>query len=855
MKLYEFYVRNLDEVRQASANLKQFADSPEAEGMFAGFEAELCFRDALEDLSNNDDFEPEMDTSDDPSPDDIDDIISFFRNGEMGRNALNRLRDELSESFLEWTDNEVDDAWSRADKEDLVRTYILENDWDWDEKIEELLLEAGHEQEEVDAAIQGQLTLKKSSPEYQLFEEGRDLAEEALNEAAETSVEEEDRNYDAAQEEFSDEFRDDVDQREWLRETGIYNMSEVPDHFAADWPYWTEPSSENDVEDNFSETVARDIANDFYVEFNDYIPKLSIHVSSGHGYGGNRGIDWIFEADSSLTPNRSDDDMVMEIISPKLPLSECLDIMPKFFKWAKRHNAYTNASTGFHMSVSVPSQDRTTTDYTKLALFLGDLYVLKEFNRLGNSYCESAIVKIKNRLKNGTIDPEKSLDFMKQGLDRIASELIAPNAGFGKYTSINPKNNYIEFRSAGNEDYEENVEKLQNTLRRYAQAMYIASDPSRERKAYQKKLFNLLKPTEKVDPETAKKLASFSAGRLSAEDLDVWLGDLKRKLYVTKMDRTLAKGNSLVKWTVTPSTINKNPKYLNVLANTKNQAILQVMKWNGDTNDDNITTYDAVSNGIANWADTTAAPLRVYDRRTFVELFKADVYPRYSLSQPIWNLVNKENPDPGQDWRISANDYQIAQEIASSWLHLQGKNHIDYQIKPMNDNAVALMNTQSSTTNEPASATSQQTEPNGNGTRLWILSLNSGPNAGTELTRFRAPEPISGVSMRNAAIGYATQWLRDNGYDIPLGNLDLRWQLISDSVRATPTASAYSAAIAPSAQSSSSSRSQYRVTNLRTRYSDALLMRFASPEDAIQYAKETWPHLFGENDPCDAYVI
>lgn len=784
MKLYEFYVRNLDEVRQASANLKQFADSPEAEGMFAGFEAELCFRDALGDLANSDDFEPEMDTSDDPFPNDIDEIIDFFSNSDsMGRRELNNLRDQLENSFSEWRDEEGMNRWDNADKEDLVRTYILENDWDWDEKIEELLLEAGYEQQDVDAAIQGQNTMGKSEMAYVLFEEGRGLAEKALDEAVKDSIETEDTNFDSAREEFEEEFRDDADQSEWLGDTC---MSDISYSYNADWPYWTEPSGENDVDDNFSETAARDIANDFYVEFKNYIPNLSIHVSSGHGSGGNRGIDWIFEADSSLTPNHSDDDMVMEIISPKLPLSECLDIMPKFFKWAKRHKAYTNHSTGFHMSVSVPSQDRTTTDYTKLALFLGDIHVLKEFNRLSNTYCESAMMKIKKRLTNGDIDPEKTLDFMKQGLDRIASELIAPNKGFGKYTSINPKSKYIEFRSAGNENYEEDVEKLQNTLRRYAQAMYIASDPSRERKAYQKKLFNLLKPTEQVDPETAKKLASFSAGRLSAEDLDTWLVDLKKKLNANKMDRTIAKGDKLVNWTVTDLR-RDNIKYINVLAKTKNQAIESVMKWTHDTVHYGI--YNAVSNGIVSFADMNVIPLEVFEAYGGVigllDISDPNIRAASGLTVPQWYLVNKEDPDPGADWQIVAIDFQSAEEIADSWLNSIGKNFHEYELKPRNEAAKRMMPAQP--TNDPANATPQQTEPNVNDAQPTEQPT---PHS-TDQTRSRTLPP----------------------------------------------------------------RSLYRVKNLRTQYEVEPLVRFASPDEAIEYVKNAFSYFFNENDPCEAFEI
>lgn len=788
MKLYEFYVRNLDEVRQASANLKQFADSPEAEGMIAGFEAELCFKNALADIESYDDFEPEMDTSDDPRPDDIDEIIDFFSNSDsMGRRELDNLRNELENSFSEWAEEEGMRRWDDADQTDFIREYILNNDWDWDEKIEELLLEAGHEQEDVDAAIQGQNTLDKSEMAYVLFEEGRGLAEEALNEMVEASIETEDTNFDSARDEFEEEFRDEADQSDWLSYTGMYSMSDIPSRYTADWPYWT--NYESDVDDYFSKTVATRIAKDFYRNFNDIIPNLTFFVSDGHGSEGNRGIDWIFEADSSLTPNDRNDDMAMEIVTPKMSLTDCLDIMPKFFKWANRWKAYSNEDTGFHMSVSVPSQDRRTTDYTKLALFLGDVHVLKEFDRLGNGFCESAMMKIKSKLKNESIDPEKALDFMKQGLDKIASELIAPNQGFGKYTSINPKSKYIEFRSAGNENYEEDVEKLQNTLRRYAQAMYIASDPSRERKAYQKKLFNLLKPTEKVDPETAKKLASFSAGRLSAEDLDVWLVDLKKKLYSNKMDRVIAKGDTLVKWTVTQ--IRQGEKFINVLAKTKNQAIQMVMGWIGDTNSGNITNYTASSDHQApDWANMASTPLRIDDSYGNIELYKAetfiqDIRANSGMNLPSWSLIYREDPDPGADWRVLAIDFQSAEEIAVTWLNSIGKNFYEYELKPRNEAAKRMMPAQP--TNEPASATPQQIEPNVN-----------------DAQQSEQPTPHSTDQTPS---------------------------------RTLP------------------SRSLYRVKNLRTQYEVEPLVRFASPDEAIEYVKDAFSYFFNEDDPCEAFEI
>jgi hypothetical protein len=96
---------------------------------------------------------------------------------------------------------------------------------------------------------------------------------------------------------------------------------------------------------------------------------------------------------------------------------------------------------------------------------------------------------------------------MRNHLNQFASRAIAQPSGFGKYTSINPKSNYIEFRSAGGSDYFADMDKIQNTLMRYARATDIAMDPAAEKAEYAKKLYKLLTQTETqqvVDPKTGR---------------------------------------------------------------------------------------------------------------------------------------------------------------------------------------------------------------------------------------------------------------------------------------------------------------------------------------------------------------
>jgi hypothetical protein len=117
-----------------------------------------------------------------------------------------------------------------------------------------------------------------------------------------------------------------------------------------------------------------------------------------------------------------------------------------------------------------------------------------------------------------------ALELMKNNLIELAHRSIADNMGFGKYTSINPKGNYIEFRSAGGTNYFEDLDKLKNTLLRYARSMKIAGDPAAERNEYAKKLYKLIAPSQQ-DPALAL-FSRFSAGELSGQELKSQWADL-----------------------------------------------------------------------------------------------------------------------------------------------------------------------------------------------------------------------------------------------------------------------------------------------------------------------------------------
>lgn len=513
----------LDELRMNPSSLRAFVDSPEAEGIRAGFEAELVFK-GLGGPNDYDEIEPDMDM--DERCRSIEEVIDFFGNDEWGYGLSPRgernLREGLDEMYMEWFDEQMYSEF-RDDAERYIREYIEENEWDEDEKIEEHLDENdnGYDEEIVDMAkemIQMTSQERKNNVEeddkwakaYEAFNDARNAANEELESWVEQSVEDQGGYWDAALDLFRDNFQIDDDSG-FFSDVGLRWMSDVRDQFDLDWPYMR--GGEGD-EGGYSYENAERLADDLH-------EKLGFKTKASDGYHSARRDDvtWIFEPDSSLEASESGD-MPVEIISPPMPLKDALANMKAFFQWAESNGAYSNDSTGFHMGISLPHRGGDV-DFVKLALFLGDEHVLQEFGRASNHFCEAAMKKIKNRVKGGSADVAGALTLMKNNLLELASRSIQKN-GFGKYTSINPNQKYIEFRSAGGHDdmgqsYFEDINKIQNTMMRYAQAMAVAGNPAAERKEYYKKLYKLIAPTS--GDIGLDLFARFTSGNITKEEL------------------------------------------------------------------------------------------------------------------------------------------------------------------------------------------------------------------------------------------------------------------------------------------------------------------------------------------------
>ena len=229
--------QQLDEVNMSPGALQSWAKE-HAAGMKSGFEAELIFKDLLKDADEGeaeDDGDMEPDYDQDEQADDIDDVLQFFRS-EMTTREHRELGDEMYTNYREWYDEAVLEAFEDRARW-LVKEYLEENDWDWQDKIAEYLQDTlGKTQEESDAIMnQGQENDDGSdNPDYVFAQ--REV-EDQFDKLVEQTVSEgfDNDNYQAAYDEFASNF-DGRSERDWLRTQGIRNMSDVSNEYSIDWP-------------------------------------------------------------------------------------------------------------------------------------------------------------------------------------------------------------------------------------------------------------------------------------------------------------------------------------------------------------------------------------------------------------------------------------------------------------------------------------------------------------------------------------------------------------------------------------------------------------------------------------------
>lgn len=452
----------LFELNMSPSNLQRMAADINAQ---AGMEFEMIIPNAAEEAEDEYESEPdyEMDEGFPTGRGWRQEVIDFFRGGDGGspRSTISRALDSLDEDYWSWKDDNFEE-WLN-DNDSLLDNYLRQElPQDPDESDERYIERLGGDNEEAQQA--------------------RERAMEQMRE----------------EHQGEDQWED------FLRDEDIGSMADFGSQYNVEWPYYTYPESNGG-----GGTISID---DVAADFRDAIGR-PVNASSNYHGGTREAGKYVVEPDGSLEPDDTDDGG-LEFVSPPLPLDEMLSDLEKVAKWASRIGAYTNSSTGLHMNVSVPNFDQDQLDYVKLAIFLGDEYVLDQFGRAGNNYCKSAMAQIQQIAKTNPDKVQTMLRQMQGNLSAMASKIVHTGQT-SKYTSINTKTGYIEFRSPGGDwlgEYAADPGKITNTLLRFVVALDIAMKPELYRQEYMKKLYKTLDQGDNSD--TIKFFAQFSAGEL-----------------------------------------------------------------------------------------------------------------------------------------------------------------------------------------------------------------------------------------------------------------------------------------------------------------------------------------------------
>lgn len=522
----------LDEVKMSPTALKKFADSPAAKDILVGFEAEMIVPDVNVD---NEQGDMEPDYEQDERCRSIQQVMDFFEYDEYGYGLSGRdaekLQEQLDEAYFEWHDDQMMRDF-REEAEDLIKkVFIDEKDWVQEDEVrkqldmmeitgadQEAVLKAGSMAPTFNTTAEQQAYMAEH-PEYEKYIEALEEAEELLDELVQDSVRSQDKYWDAAIDDFRDNYYIDDDSG-FFDDVGLRWMSDVAERFDVYWPYMTFPEGGGSQD---IDSVADDLSN-----------AIGMPVKASYSYHGatRKPGEFIIEPDGSLSAD-SYEDGGLEIISPPMPIAQAMEKLNQVIEWAQEKGCYTNSTTGLHMGVSLPGQKsfaeaegddvesapvaEKPIDFMKLALFLGDQHVLKEFGRQANSYCASTLKKLKEKRWS----PQQiatAMEKMRGNLINLAYKDLADRSP-GR-DSINMKDNYVEFRGAGGDylsrESNEGMDFLENTLLRYVQALAIAGDPNAYRDEYAKKLYKLISPS---GDDTLNLFSQFATGEISSEQL------------------------------------------------------------------------------------------------------------------------------------------------------------------------------------------------------------------------------------------------------------------------------------------------------------------------------------------------
>ena len=527
----------LNEVSMSPTSLQRWADSAESDGMLMGIEFEMTvpIAQAREDiLSHRLPGKEEPDYSYDRNPRDIDDVVEFFKKDP----EANALRTDLEDQYEKWKHRRIidiiqhDDEYSSWLNDSVIEwlgdTYDEDdNEKSFNEAEAKLGKDASYKEIEGKATEIRNAFAQNIVDSWRDTDQKHDLYKTAYNECMYYWVGVALRRPSMQQM---------VREERWFSDREV-SMAGIAHDWDLKWPYIRTPTI-NDIADI---ELINYVGEDFSKALGGvgFDPSDSYHSIRNRNSG-----KWIIETDSSI--DKDSGSLGLEFVSPAQPIAKTLEDMTNLIKWAKGWGCTTNKSTGLHMNISVPDFEVDTLDYVKLAMFMGDTYILDQFGRAANTYCKSATSIINRQVGTSTgTTMVEILDKMRDHLNLKASKLI--HSGMtDKFTSINTKTKYVEFRGPGGDYLNKPIAELTSTSLRLAMALTIACNETAHKEEYSKKLYKLIAPLD-----SSNDMVSIFA-RYSSGELDKY--ELSNELKTSRDNRPRTKSNlALPWWSIVPN--------------------------------------------------------------------------------------------------------------------------------------------------------------------------------------------------------------------------------------------------------------------------------------------------------------
>ena len=508
-----------EQIFEINFNRKNIAQQALNSPIKCGFEAETVFQDVMDRGSDDDDWLYEYNWYD---------IEEFIRDQE-GSGSV----DTINEAYREWIYEKAYDL-----EGDIMQDIVADRKEDEDELndfVESMLDEddiEAYKEEELEGMDDEQ---KEEFEDWDFIAWGRQYTEEQREDEYIEWLEEKIRDNGEALETAVETAESEYDHDDWAnREYGSWSSC-LGEHGI--YLYNENGSGEgvNEVGD-----MLRNWATDN--------SKVSDDVESGEyhsSYGTNNDF-WRVETDSSI---ETDGGTGAEVISPVYDTpKQMMEEMKSLFDWFQKENVETNSSCGLHITMSLDSEEKEEVNPVKLAVLLGDKYLLSTFGRSNNSYAKSQIESLKKAAQDLKSSPENTKTI--KNIENILKKGINP----GKFSSINFKdqtdsqtgNQLIEFRIGGGNDYHLNFDTAAKAVIRYAETLSAAYSDKMYNADYVKALFKLINSLDEIDAKDIERVK----GRFDVElpIVDVIKDYFDKAIYIDSMDSVAVAVNSLIRY-------------------------------------------------------------------------------------------------------------------------------------------------------------------------------------------------------------------------------------------------------------------------------------------------------------------